>query len=254
MSKWAIRRREKALQRVKWRKTSMPAILKRFFNLNENHKVLDIGCGQAYGIITMGIAKECKEAIGIDIDEEWINKAKELSIGQNNVKFMVVDAQEMPFDDEEFDIVCCTETIEHIASPKKMLSEIYRVLKKGGSVYLTTPNKLWPIEAHYELPFLSYLPKRMAEKYIKFTKREMKDEYNIQLFTYFRLKKIIQRHGFQIENISMDILKDANEIGLIKQDKLPLGFFHSIFSISPTFIREVSYLFFPMWFFRLKKG
>ncbi len=51
---------------------------------------------------------------------------------------MVADAHDLPFKDGEFDLVLCTEVLEHVKDPKKVISEIGRVLTPGGQVILTT--------------------------------------------------------------------------------------------------------------------
>lgn len=65
---------------------------------------------------------------------------------------IVADAHNLPFKDGEFDLVLCTEVLEHVKDPKKVISEIGRVLSSGGQVILTTrfvyplhdtPNDYW---------------------------------------------------------------------------------------------------------------
>ncbi|MBF0537370.1 MAG: class I SAM-dependent methyltransferase [Nitrospirae bacterium] len=52
---------------------------------------------------------------------------------------VVMDACELQYDDRTFDLVCIMEVLEHIQSPVKAVDEIYRVLKPGGKLILTTP-------------------------------------------------------------------------------------------------------------------
>ena len=51
---------------------------------------------------------------------------------------VVADAHKLPFKDEKFEIILCTEVLEHLHSPRVAISEMYRVLKKGGLLILTT--------------------------------------------------------------------------------------------------------------------
>lgn len=51
---------------------------------------------------------------------------------------IVADAHELPFEDSEFEIVLCTEVLEHLIDPRKAIREFNRVLKPGGKIILTT--------------------------------------------------------------------------------------------------------------------
>jgi SAM-dependent methyltransferase len=51
---------------------------------------------------------------------------------------VVGDAHELPFEDESFERILCTEVLEHLHTPQKAIDEMYRVLKKGGELILTT--------------------------------------------------------------------------------------------------------------------
>jgi ubiquinone/menaquinone biosynthesis C-methylase UbiE len=70
-----------------------------------------------------------------------------------------------PFADKQFDILFCSAVLEHVgtdAEQKDFIAECLRVAKK---VYLTTPNKRFPLEFHTYLPFLHYLPQPCIKGY-----------------------------------------------------------------------------------------
>lgn len=100
-------------------------------------KVLDVGCG--YGALLGKAAELCAgaELYGIDFSPERVEEA-----GRAEVKTIKVDieAERFPFDDESFDVVFCTEVLEHLREPAGCLSEIRRVLKKNGKVVFSVPN------------------------------------------------------------------------------------------------------------------
>jgi len=110
-----------------------------------NQKVLDIGCGD--GVLTWLIYQKTKcDIIGIDTDSSAIEFAKKETIKrQAKVKFLVADANQLPFKPNRFDAIVLAEVIEHLANPKKLLSETIRVLKSSGQVIITTPVKLSPV-------------------------------------------------------------------------------------------------------------
>jgi 2-polyprenyl-3-methyl-5-hydroxy-6-metoxy-1,4-benzoquinol methylase len=79
-----------------------------------------------------------------------------------HIRSMIGDATEMKnFEDKEFDLVFSNSVIEHLytfENQNKMAREIQRV---GRKYFVQTPNRYFPIEAHYALPFAQYLPKRL---------------------------------------------------------------------------------------------
>ena len=86
---------------------------------SENKLVLDIGCadGKYRKYFPNRIGLDIKEGKGVDV---------------------IGDAHNLPFENEKFDMVLCTEVLEHLHSPHIAISEMHRVLKKGGTLILTT--------------------------------------------------------------------------------------------------------------------
>jgi len=104
-----------------------------------NKTVLDIASGEGYG--TNILAKTAKKIIGIDISEQAVNHAKEKYIA-NNLTYIVGSAFKIPLDDKSLDVIVSFETIEHHDKHEEMLSEFKRVLKEGGIVIISSPDKL----------------------------------------------------------------------------------------------------------------
>jgi 2-polyprenyl-3-methyl-5-hydroxy-6-metoxy-1,4-benzoquinol methylase len=108
--------------------------------------ILDLGCGVGYG--TCLLAKEdVSKVVGGDNDEESLAMAAGRYGGGKHV-WVNLDALNLPFDDQTFDLIACFEVIEHVRTPSKLLGECKRVLKKGGLLILSTPND----ETHFALP------------------------------------------------------------------------------------------------------
>jgi len=105
----------------------------------KNKVVLDVGCG--FGtLLIYALRKGAKTAYGIEISEEDLKTAKKY-IKDEKIKLFQGSATNLPFEDNFFDTVVNTEVLEHIPidTENMMFSEISRVLKKDGVVYLTTP-------------------------------------------------------------------------------------------------------------------
>jgi ubiquinone/menaquinone biosynthesis C-methylase UbiE len=99
--------------------------------------LLDVGCGSgSFSIkaLTLGA-----KVISLDIGFDLLEIAKKKKPG----KFINGNALTLPFDCNYFDIVISSEVIEHTPDPKRAVKEMARVLKNGGTLALTCPNKKW---------------------------------------------------------------------------------------------------------------
>lgn len=93
--------------------------MKLFALMHANDFVLDVGCG-------CGVYKDLfNNRLGCDLYPV-----------KGSVD-IVCDAQQLPFRDQTFDDVVCTEVLEHVLNPRLMINEVSRVLKSGGSFFLT---------------------------------------------------------------------------------------------------------------------
>lgn len=92
---------------------------------------LDVGCGRGDGTVCIG---KRKPAIGLEYGHTACVAARRW---HENV--IQADAAELPFEDEYFDTITCLDVLEHILEPEAAISEMTRVLKKGGTFILQTP-------------------------------------------------------------------------------------------------------------------
>jgi len=101
-------------------------------------KLLEIGCGS--GRILASIRERDKKInlTGIDLSAEQIRLAKQVNKGRE-ITFVQGDGQKLPFKANSFDYVIFFDFLEHIDHPKQALSEIQRVLKKGGHLHFVCP-------------------------------------------------------------------------------------------------------------------
>ena len=103
-------------------------------------KILDIGCNSGY--LTSLIARTFPQAqvTGVDVDGKIIKEARKRHL---QIKYLEADAHELPFADDQFDVVVISETIEHVRNPSQVLAEIARVLKKGGQTVIEMDSGSW---------------------------------------------------------------------------------------------------------------
>jgi SAM-dependent methyltransferase len=95
----------------------------------EGKRALDIGCRDGYW--SDRLKEKNYSVIALDLEPQY----------EGAITCNVEDG--LPFDDESFDIVWCTEVIEHVYKPEFLLQEVDRILKPGGTAVLTTPNSAW---------------------------------------------------------------------------------------------------------------
>ena len=159
---------------------------------DERLTLLDIGTGN--GEIAHYLS-EFYDVVSLDVTDQ--------RTAYNGYKFVKIDGEDLPFSDKSFDVVVSNHVIEHVADADKHLSEIDRVLKNDGLVYLATPNRLWPWEAHNKIPLLHYLRATTFNSLLKLLGRHHED---IFLLTWWKLKSKFKKH-FTINFVSDRICK-----------------------------------------------
>ena len=118
-------------------------------NIKQHDRILDIGCGEGRHII-----KACQQSntfcVGADFEFENLVKTKEkIKFHQNfhdifckSFDLSCMDVTSLPFCDNSFDIVICSEVLEHITDDKKAMSELVRILKSGKVLAVSVPRFL----------------------------------------------------------------------------------------------------------------
>jgi ubiquinone/menaquinone biosynthesis C-methylase UbiE len=160
--------------------------------LNDNFKVLELGCGTGY--FTRELVKLKVHVTAIDISPELIDVAKS-EIKSENVSFEVQNAYEMTYDSNQFDAVIGSSVLHHL-DIVKAVTEIYRVLKPGGMIAFTEPNMLNPQIA--------------LQKNIPWLKRKLGDSPDETAFFSWKIKKLLNRAGFvEIQATPFDFLHPA---------------------------------------------
>jgi len=101
----------------------------------ERHAHLDIGAGQGELIRLLGDALSVRSSAC----DFHVDRFDSVDVPITRVD---LDREPLPYPDEEFDLVTCSEVVEHLENYRALLREAYRVTKPGGLVVLTTPNVL----------------------------------------------------------------------------------------------------------------
>ena len=100
--------------------------------------VLDVASGEGYG--TSMLAQVARRAIGVDISRETVEHARR-KYDKDNIEFRVGSCAEIPMHSNSVDLVVSFETIEHHDQHEAMMKEIKRILKPGGVILISSPEK-----------------------------------------------------------------------------------------------------------------
>lgn len=111
-------------------------------------KVLDLGCGN--GISARLFNQSNFDVVGTDISPLFLKEARAWE--NSRLRYRVCDVMELPFESESFNVICSNELIEHLPDVETALTEMMRVVCKGGRIVLSGPNLCSPL-----IPALDWL-------------------------------------------------------------------------------------------------
>lgn len=169
--------------------------------------VLDYGCGAGHLLNEM-LAESAVNFYGLDFSADSINETRRRTSSKANLKqLLLVEDLPTAFADKQFDSITLIETIEHLQDDilNKTMQEIFRILKPGGKVFITTP-------------FNENLDENLA--FCPFCKSEFHQMQHVQSFDIGGLTTLGTMHGFKVqdcENIDIERLKLGPVKYFIKQ-------------------------------------
>jgi len=181
--------------------------------------VLDLGSGEGG---TAKVLAANNNVFSIDIS---LTRLLRQTDRENNLYRINGDALNVPLKNELFDLIVLQDVIEHVNSPAEMIDSLYSLLKKGGVLYLSTPNKFslfnFIADPHWGMPFVSVLKRKTIKKYFlrNFRKNDSEREDAAQLFSLDDLDKIL-RNKFEIKlntKFTVDKLLEGNK-GIVWSD------------------------------------
>lgn len=143
--------------------------------------ILDAACGTGYG---SDILKKInpKMIVGLDISQDAIDYATK-KYGNDRCSFKACDILEMAgIEDGSLDAVVSFETIEHIDNPMGFLANINRVLKKGGILIISTPNR-WGITKDHKFDYNYELLRDHLERFFKIESIYVQNSGCMELWT-----------------------------------------------------------------------
>jgi ubiquinone/menaquinone biosynthesis C-methylase UbiE len=135
------------------------AIDPRKLGLTPSVRVLDVGCGSGRHLLELSRYRGV--FVGLDMNREDLDlfrKILRLTAAKQEVRASIAavegDGERLPFKNDLFDCVICTETLEHVPNDRTILSELTRVLRPGGVLVISVPDEhserlLWRLSPRY---------------------------------------------------------------------------------------------------------
>jgi 2-polyprenyl-3-methyl-5-hydroxy-6-metoxy-1,4-benzoquinol methylase len=154
-------------------------------NLVKNKKVLDFGCGSGYG--THILSENAESIVGVDISNEAVDYAKN-EYNSPNLSFMTISELE----NEKFDIITSFQVIEHVPNDNEYVAKLNKMLKPGGTLIISTPDKKHRLFKYIQQPWNIFHLK----------------EYNSE-----SLRKLLVKHFKKVE-----ILKIGSDSDLVLEE------------------------------------
>ena len=168
--------------------------------------VLEVGTGSGV------IAGMLKEAVGAE-GEVWGVDVVDQRLDPEAVRFLPVTDTKLPFDDAAFDLVISNHVIEHVGdldAQHDHMRELARVLRPGAWLYLAMPNRWAPVEPHFKLPLLSWLPEGQRSTYVRALRKG--SHYDCRPLARRQLVELFNAHGFAYEELSRDAVAAIAEL------------------------------------------
>ena len=172
-------------------------------------RVLEVGSGSGWRTVSLGLMGA--QAYGIEPVESGVRASNERGKRYPDLKVecKVGRAEEVPYPNGFFDAVISFQVIEHVTDIDKSLRESYRVLKKGGYLYMETGNYNFPREEHYGVWWIPHMPKSLGKLYVSALGKDPKYLDDINYIFKGRTLRRMRRVGFtEVRDRYEDYVRD----------------------------------------------
>ena len=195
--------------------------------------LVDFGCGN--GAQTLLFTGDCDRLTGVDVSDDFLAEfRREITYRglDDRVKAMVTQGGPIPLPDGVADVVTCFTVLEHVPDEMAALAEMRRILRPGGKLIITVPNRWWVFETHgadlpllpwNRVPLVSWWPKKLHDRWAR-----------ARIYRRREIEKLLVRSGFDIDAsfrmtapmdmISWEPLRRFVRSTLFRPDRAPTPF------------------------------
>lgn len=157
---------EKAAERAAAIMNALMKVRARLGDRVDNLLVADIGCNA--GTQSRCWLNQGHTVRGVDISQDLVELARTRTAEYaDKAEFQVGSATELPWESSQFDVCLLPELLEHVEDWKKCVEEAVRVLKPGGTLFLSTTNVLCPKQQEFTLPLYSWYPAPIKRHFVR---------------------------------------------------------------------------------------
>jgi SAM-dependent methyltransferase len=153
---------------------------------------LEIGPGS--GIYLPVLAELCDTVVAADIEMQYLDRARELASEHRNIRIAVDDITATALPTGAFDAILCTEVVEHIADSATALANMRKLLKPGGLLVLSTPQRYSPLEVAAKIAFLPGVIQLVRAIY----REAIVETGHINLMTARQVQEQLRAAGFTV--------------------------------------------------------
>lgn len=155
-------------------------------------RVLDLGCGPGGFLVAAG--RHFAGVAGVDISMTWlIICLKRLETERIPARLACAYAERLPFKRDAFDLVVSFDALEHVTDRDRVVGEAHRVLRPGGVVVCTTPNRFSvSAEPHCQVWGVGLLPRGWMPAYVRW--RSGRDYHSTHLLSTFEIRRLFGRY------------------------------------------------------------
>lgn len=182
----------------------------------KNKIVLDAACGTGYGSYFLSLFADY--VYGVDIDNDTILQNNK-KYQKDNLKYICSSVDNLPFENNQFDIIISFETIEHVRDCYKVMSEFKRILKNNGILIISTPNKKFSDINKIQNPF--HIKEFYEEEFIFMIDKFFKNKiilYQMSNYTSTIVKKYYKENG-QVDLLNFNLYELKNGYITLESDK-----------------------------------
>jgi SAM-dependent methyltransferase len=158
-----------------------------------NQAALEVGPGS--GVYLPTLARLFEKVVAVDIEEAYLSHLSSVTAMFPNLSVRVDDITESELPDQAFDLVLCTEVVEHIPDSQPAIREMRRILKPGGVLVLSTPQRYSPLELTGKIAFLPGIIEVVRLIY----KEPVLETGHINLMTAAEMTRQLTGVGFSID-------------------------------------------------------
>jgi ubiquinone/menaquinone biosynthesis C-methylase UbiE len=174
--------------------------------------VLDLGAGM--GGLSVAILLEFGgqglRLQAMDYNRDYCRIARLRALRYDlNLPVVVAAGEELPYPDNGFDLIACLDVLEHVADVPSVLREMRRVLRTGGIVLTSVPNRRAFRDPHYHLALINWLPRPLSEWVITKAGRtksggplqDRQEHSELNTYTWGEFKQLAAAHGLRARDL-----------------------------------------------------